>query len=151
MTVGREAFPFEVIPLFKGHVYLQVTFLIFPGHCHPFSEGEGFAKKNVYFFLRPLKSLPPTWRLISLNLIFVALRLNRRLHILNLQYTIPPLSPTQTLLTTNILHPYKSDTLQKKTSLLITSVMFVYFPLIKTILTFQGSIRILILIRFQSL
>lgn len=49
MTVGREAFPFEMIPLFKGHVYFQVTFLIFPGHCHPLSEGEGFAKKNCLF------------------------------------------------------------------------------------------------------
>lgn len=60
MTVGREAFPFEMIPLFKGHVYFQITFLLFQVIVTRFLKEKGLQNKNVYVFLRPLKSLPLT-------------------------------------------------------------------------------------------
>ena len=68
----EKPFLLKWFPFLRGHVYFQVTFLLFQVIVTRFVKEKGLQQKTVYFFLRPLKSLP--LRLISLNLIFVALR-----------------------------------------------------------------------------
>ena len=63
----EKPFLLKWFPFLRGHVYFQVTFLLFQVIVTRFVKEKGLQKKTVYFFLRPLKSLP--LRLISLNLI----------------------------------------------------------------------------------